>query len=64
MRRALHVILVLTSLQGCASVEDLQRRDEATCARNGLQPGASDFTACVQEQQTRREYFLTMPSAM
>ena len=52
---------MLASLSGCASMEELHARDEATCARNGLRPESPDFSACVQEQQMLRSYFLTRP---
>jgi branched-subunit amino acid ABC-type transport system permease component len=60
VRRVIKLLLIVASLQACASV-DLQRRDETTCADRGIEPGTSDFAACVQEQQTLRAYFLTMP---
>jgi hypothetical protein len=61
MRLAVPVLLMLASLSGCASVEDLHARDEATCARNGLQPDSRDFNACVEEQQMLRRAFMSHP---
>jgi hypothetical protein len=61
MRRAILVLIMVVSLTGCVSMEELHARDEATCARNGLQPDSADFTACVQEQQMLRNSFLIQP---
>ena len=64
MRLAIPVLMMLASLTGCASVEELHARDEATCARKGLQPDSPDFAACVQEQQMLRRAFMSHPGAI
>jgi hypothetical protein len=59
--RAVFFAVMLTGLAGCASVEELHRRDEANCARAGHEPSTPDFDNCVQWQQIRRRSFLTSP---
>ena len=61
MRHPIPLLIMVASLTACASMEELHARDEATCARKGLQPDSPDFNSCVEEQQMLRSYFLTRP---
>jgi hypothetical protein len=61
MQRAIPVLIMLASLTGCVSMEELYARDEATCARSGFQPDSTDFNTCVQGQQMLRDYFMARP---
>jgi hypothetical protein len=61
MRPAILVLIMLGCLTGCASVEELQARDKATCAQKGLQPDSPDFNGCVREQEMLRSAFMERP---
>ncbi len=56
MRILVPVLLIVASLAGCVSAEDVRRADEAQCAGYGFQPGTPDFAACLQRENLARRY--------
>ena len=50
----LALIGVAGTLIGCASPEELRRRDEAQCTSYGFQPDTPDFAACIQREELAR----------
>ena len=46
-----------SNLAGCASAEELQREDEASCAGYGFQPATADFDGCVQRERLARQQY-------
>ena len=55
---ALRLALALTS---CASLEELRREDEATCAGFGFHPGTDAFASCLQKESLARRYWDVSP---
>ncbi len=53
-RLALALLGAAAALAGCASPEELRRRDEAACASYGFAPGTQDFAACLQREALAR----------
>jgi hypothetical protein len=53
---AIAASVALLGVAGCASPEELRRRDEAACASYGFQPGTPDFSACLQRESIARRY--------
>ncbi|HEX9491017.1 MAG TPA: hypothetical protein VF930_12070 [Stellaceae bacterium] len=48
--------LMLLSLLGCASAEELRAEDEAACAGYGFQRGTIEFANCMQRESLARRY--------
>jgi hypothetical protein len=43
-------------LGGCATEEELRRRDEAACISYGFEPGTTEFSDCLQREAIARRY--------
>jgi hypothetical protein len=52
-------LLLATSwiaLTGCATEEELRKRDEAMCISYGFQQGTTEFASCLQRESVARRY--------
>jgi hypothetical protein len=51
----------LTALAGCATQEELLKRDEAACISYGFQRGTTEFSNCLQREAIARRYGYAYP---
>jgi hypothetical protein len=50
-------IVAFWLLAGCASPEQLTQMNQEKCTSYGLEPGTTDFTACMTREDLGVEYF-------
>jgi len=55
-RAALALAVSLMALLGCATQEELRKRDEAACTSYGFQRGTTEFSTCLQRESIGRRY--------
>jgi hypothetical protein len=55
-RMAFVLAISFMALAGCATEEELRKRDEAACISYGFQRGTTDFSNCLQREGIARRY--------
>ena len=55
-RMAFVLAVSLMALTGCATQEELRKRDEAACISYGFQQGTAEFSNCLQREAIARRY--------
>ena len=53
---ALFLAVLLMTLLGCSTPQELRQRDEAACTGYGFQHGTAEFATCLQRESIARRY--------
>jgi hypothetical protein len=58
-RRGARVAFVVAAwmLASCAAPEQISQANEEQCTNYGIQPGTTDFTACMTQEDLGVQYF-------